>query len=412
MTIKLHSLLIALSVISFYSCNAQNRFDPATGQAISDRPKPAKPQPGTSVAAEKQPEIVALLANKKVALLVNQTSLVGSTHLVDTLVAQKVNIKKIFAPEHGFRGGADAGEHVKDSVDPKTRIPVVSLYGDKKKPSAQDLKDIDVVVFDVQDVGARFYTFISTLHYLMDACAENGKELVVLDRPNPNGWYVDGPVLKKEFQSFVGVDPIPVVHGLTVGEYAKMLNGEKWLEKEMQCKLTVVTCERYKHADHYKLPVKPSPNLPNDIAVFLYPSLCFFEGTEVSVGRGTDYPFQVIGAPGITTMPFSFTPESKPGAKTPPQLGKTCYGISFLRKTDPGIPGIQIGYLLKMYQAYPDKGKFFLANNFIDKLAGTDELRKQVLAGKTEQEIKASWAKDLEAFKVIRKKYLLYEDFE
>lgn len=411
MTIKLKSILIALSVFSFYSCNAQTRVDPETGQVITNRATtPAAP--GIGVAAEKQPEIVALLANKKVALLVNQTSLVGSTHLVDTLVAQKVNIKKIFAPEHGFRGGADAGEHVKDSVDPKTRIPVVSLYGNKKKPSAEDLKGIDVVVFDVQDVGARFYTFISTLHYLMEACAENGKELVVLDRPNPNGWYVDGPVLKKEFQSFVGVDPIPVVHGLTVGEYAKMLNGEKWLEKEMQCKLTVVTCNNYSHKSHYQLPVKPSPNLPNNTAVFLYPSLCFFEGTEISVGRGTDNPFQVIGAPEITGMQFSFTPESKPGAKTPPHLGKTCYGISFLRKTDPGVPGIQIGYLLKMYQAYPDKSKFFLANNFIDKLAGTDELRKQVLAGKTEQEIKASWAKDLDAYKVIRKKYLLYEDFE
>lgn len=412
MTINLKSVVIALSAISFFSCNAQNRVDPETGQMINNRPKPAAPQPGIGVAAEKQPEIVALLANKKVALLVNQTSLVGSTHLVDTLVAQKVALKKIFAPEHGFRGGADAGEHVKDSIDPKTRIPVVSLYGNKKKPSADDLKGIDVVVFDVQDVGARFYTFISTLHYLMEACAENGKELVVLDRPNPNGWYVDGPVLKKEFQSFVGVDPIPVVHGLTVGEYAKMLNGEKWLEKGMQCKLTVVTCNNYSHKSHYQVPVKPSPNLPNEVAVFLYPSLCFFEGTEISVGRGTEHPFQVIGAPEITGMQFSFTPESKPGAKTPPHLGKTCYGISFLRKTDLFIPGIQIAYLLKMYQAYPDKGKFFLANNFIDKLAGTDELRKQVLEGKTEAQIKQSWQKDLEAYKQIRKKYLLYEDFE
>lgn len=377
---------------------------------MQSTPAPAALKLG--VAAEKQAEIVALLANKNVALLVNQTSVVGTTHLVDTLVAQKVRIKKIFAPEHGFRGGADAGEHVKDSIDPKTKIPVVSLYGNKKKPSAADLKGIDVVIFDIQDVGARFYTFISSLHYLMEACAENNIELIVLDRPNPNGWYVDGPVLKKEFQSFVGVDPIPVVHGLTVGEYAQMLNGEKWLEKGQQCNLKVVTCTNYKHADRYSLPVKPSPNLPNDLAIYLYPSLCFFEGTDISVGRGTDYPFQIIGAPTITGMPFSFAPESKPGAKTPPHLGKTCYGINFLRKTDTSIPGIQIGYLLKMYAAYPDKSKFFLASNFIDKLAGTDELRKQVLAGKTEQEIKASWTKDLDAYKVIRKKYLLYTDFE
>lgn len=361
--------------------------------------------------AERLSEYLPLLKGKKVALLVNQTAVVSRTHLVDTLLTYGVEIQKIFAPEHGFRGSADAGEHVKDNVDAKTKIPIISLYGDKKKPSNEDLADVDLMIFDIQDVGARFYTFISSLHYLMEACAENDKELLVLDRPNPNGWYIDGPVLKKEFQSFVGVDPIPVVHGLTVGEYAQMVNGEKWLPNGAQCKLAVITCQKYDHTIHYSLPVKPSPNLPNDIAIYLYPSICFFEGTDISVGRGTSTPFQIIGSPTLKVKDFSFTPGSKPGAKSPPHLTKVCFGYD-LRGNDRSVGTLNLSYLLKTYSDYNDAAKFFLPNNFFDKLAGTDELRNQIIAKKSEAEIKAGWKKDLEAYKKMRKQYLLYKDFE
>ncbi len=361
--------------------------------------------------AERVNELIPLLHGKKVALLVNQTSMVGQTHLVDTLLSYKINIKKIFAPEHGFRGGADAGEHVADSIDSKSKLKVISLYGDKKRPSNQDLKDVDVVVFDIQDVGARFYTFISTLHYLMEACAENKKELIVLDRPNPNGWYVDGPVLKKEFQSFVGVDPIPVVHGLTIGEYAQMVNGEKWLPEGAQCNLKIIACHNYDHTMHYRLPVKPSPNLSNDVATFNYPSICYFEGTDISVGRGTDAPFQMIGSPLIKVRNFSFMPKSLPGAKSPPHLNQVCFGWD-LRRENTTKPGINLSFLIKTYQAFSDTSKYFLPNGFFDKLAGTDELRKQIIAGKTEAEIKASWKNDLEEYKKKRRMYLLYKDFE
>lgn len=361
--------------------------------------------------AERTKEYLPLLKGKRVALLVNQTSILGNTHLVDTLLASGITIQKIFAPEHGFRGLADAGEHISNEKDKKTGLTVVSLYGGKKSPSNEDLTDVDLVIFDIQDVGARFYTFISSLHYLMQSCADNHKELIVLDRPNPNGWYIDGPVLQKDFQSFVGVDAIPVVHGLTVGEYAQMVNGEKWLKNGSQCKLTVITCANYTHAMRYSLPVKPSPNLPNDIAVYLYPSLCFFEGTDVSVGRGTDFPFQVIGSPSSQLKDFSFTPVSKPGARTPPHLNKVCYGMD-LMAVDKGKPGLQLSYLIKMLEAYTQKETFFLPNNFFDKLAGNAELRKQLLDGKSENEIKEKWASALNAYKQIRKKYLLYPDFE
>lgn len=359
--------------------------------------------------AERLSELLPLLQGKKVALMINQTALVGETFLVDTLLHRKIDIKKIFAPEHGFRGKADAGENVNDSIDNKTGLAVISVYGKKKKPSAADLADVDVVIFDIQDVGARFYTFISSLHYLMEACAENGKELIVLDRPNPNGFYVDGPVLKKEFQSFVGVDPVPVVYGLTVGEYAKMVNGEKWLPGGIQCKLKIIGCEHYTHADKFSLPVKPSPNLPNQSAIALYPYLCFFEGTNISVGRGTNQPFQIIGSPKTKFEgAYEFTPESKPGAKEPPFLNQKCYGFEL----KPAQKKTCFYYVLEMYKLYSDKESFFLKSNFFDKLTGTDEIRKMIIAGKTEDEIKASYAKELEAFKVIRKKYLLYEDFE
>ncbi|MCS6935681.1 MAG: DUF1343 domain-containing protein [Chitinophagales bacterium] len=361
--------------------------------------------------AEQTEQYLPLLKDKRVALVVNHTSRVGDTHLVDLLAASGVSIRKIFAPEHGFRGMADAGEHVRDTVDGTTGAPVISLYGEKKKPTAEDLKDVDVVVFDMQDVGARFYTYLSTLHYVMEACAEHNKELIVLDRPNPNGWYVDGPVLKPELRSFVGVAPIPVVHGLTLGEYARMANGEKWLKGELQCRLTVIPCLHYTHKMRYSLPVKPSPNLPNDVAVYLYPSLCFFEGTDISVARGTDFPFQAYGSPKITLRNFSFIPRSVPGARRPPHENRVCFGFD-LRRMSTSAPGIQLNYLLTAYRYHSDTASFFLKNNFFDKLAGNTELRRQITGGKTEQEIRASWQADLAAYKEKRRKYLLYEDFE
>ncbi len=390
----------------FNSCNSQSATSVSQPQTINNRPAI-----GITTGAERLDILLPLLKDKNVALLVNQTAMVGGTHLVDTLLAYHINIKKIFAPEHGFRGSADAGEHVRDSVDAKTKIKIISLYGGKKKPSAQDLKDVDVMIFDIQDVGVRFYTFISSLHYLMETCEENNKQLIVLDRPNPNGWYVDGPVLEKKFQSFVGVDPIPVVHGLTVGEYAQMVNGEKWLPNGMQCNLKVVECLNYNHTMRYSIPAKPSPNLPNDVAIYNYPSICYFEGTDVSVGRGTDYPFQVVGAPQISIRSYSFTPQSKPGAKTPPHLNKVCYGFD-LRNVNTDKAEINLSYLTKTYAVFSDTAKYFLPNLFFDKLSGTDELRKQIIAHKTETEIKASWKNGLDDYKTKRKKYLLYKDFE
>lgn len=360
--------------------------------------------------AERMEEYLPILKNKSVALVVNQTARVHQTHLVDTLLTKGINIRRIFAPEHGFRGGADAGEHVRDSVDTKTGIPVVSLYGSKKKPGAEDLKDIDIVVFDIQDVGARFYTFISTLHYLMEASAEHGKELLVLDRPNPNGWYVDGPVLRPEFQSFVGVAPIPVVHGLTVGEYAGMVNGEHWIAKP--CSLRVISCWNYDHKIRYSLPVKPSPNLPNDVAIRLYPYLCFFEGANVSVGRGTDAPFQVMGSPETKFEgAYIFTPQSKPGAKNPPFLNQRCYGYD-LRNEQETEGRYLFYYVTKMYRHYSNKKDFFLKNRFFDNLCGTDRIRRMMEEGRSDEEIRESYKEELAAYKIIRKKYLLYPDFE
>ena len=359
--------------------------------------------------AERLDQLLPLIKGKRIALMVNQTAVLGNTALVDTLHMLGTNIKKIFSPEHGFRGNADAGASVKDSVDTKTGLPVISVYGKKKKPTTADLADVDIVIFDIQDVGVRYYTFISSLHYLMEACAENNKELIVLDRPNPNGFYVDGPVLKKEFQSFVGVDPIPVVYGMTIGEYAQMVNGEKWLAGEAHCKLKVIPCLGYDHSATFTIPVNPSPNLRHPDAISLYPYLGFFEGTNISVGRGTDEPFRVIGSPKTRFKgAFEFTPQSMPGAKEPPFLNRVCYGYSL----KPGKPISCFHYVLTMYKLYSDKDEFFLKNNFFDKLAGTDEIRKMIVAGKNEHEIKAAYSEDLEAFKVKRNKYLLYKDFE
>lgn len=357
---------------------------------------------------ERPLEYLPLLKDKKVALVVNQTSMNDSVHLVDLLLAEKVFVEKIFAPEHGFRGTADAGEKINDGIDAKTGLPIVSLYGSHKKPTIEDLQGIDIVVFDIQDVGARFYTYISTLHYIMEACAENNIQLLVLDRPNPNGHFVDGYVLEPKYKSFVGMHPVPIVHGMTIAEYAEMINGEKWLKNGIECDLKIVKCLHYNRNEIYVLPIKPSPNLPNAQAINLYPSLCFFEGTQVSVGRGTAFPFQTMALPTIDSSfaSFSFTPKSTAGAKYPKHQNKMCYGFDL--RNENTLQKIQLDYLIKMYNLSTDKDNFFLKNLFIDKLAGTDRLRKAIVAQKTADEIRLEWQNELNDFKTIRKKYLLY----
>ena len=354
-------------------------------------------------------KFLPLLKNKKVAIVGNPTSIVFNTHkkavhLVDTLLQHKVTILKVFAPEHGFRGKADAGEIVKNGIDLKTNLPIISLYGKNKKPSPEVLKDIDIIVFDIQDVGARFYTYISSLHYVMEACAENNIPMLILDRPNPNGHYFDGPILQKEFKSFVGLHPIPIVHGLTIGEYAQMINGEKWLKNELTCNLEVIKLENYTHNNSYELPVKPSPNLPNAASINLYPSLCLFEGTPISVGRGTDMQFQIYGSPDLPKTEFSFIPQPNVGAKYPKHENKTCYGKDLSSETK--FNQLQLKWLLKAYKDYPNKDTFF--TSFFKKLSGSNVLQQQIEQGLTEEEIRASWKKGLEQFELVRTKYLLY----
>ena len=364
------------------------------------------------IPAAEQPNLyLPLLKDKHIALVVNHSSLVGKIHLLDTLLKQGVKVQKIFAPEHGFRGKADAGAHIKNSRDSKTGLPIISLYGKHKKPTKADLKGIDLILFDIQDVGVRFYTYLSTLHYIMEAGAEQQLPVMVLDRPNPNGHYIDGPILQKKYRSFVGLHPVPVVYGMTIGEYAKMINGERWLKGGAKVQLTVIPLANYTHQSFYSLPVKPSPNLPNDRAVALYPSLAFFEGTVISAGRGTKKPFQLYGAPKYEIKKFSFVPQSRPGAKYPKFKGKRCYGVDLSKtdfKKDRAKQKLNLDYLQDAYTNYPDKKRFFLKNRFIDKLAGSDQLRKQILSGTSEKMIRKSWERDLEKFKKIRKKYLLY----
>ncbi len=363
--------------------------------------------PPISVGAEQTKQYLPLLKHKKVALVVNNTAQVGNEHLLDYLLAQKVDVVKIFSPEHGFRGDADAGEKVESTKDAKTGLPIVSLYGDNKKIKKEQLEQVDVIVFDIQDVGARFFTYLSTLHYVMEACAENKKKLVLLDRPNPNGDYVDGPVLEKGFTSFVGMHPIPIVHGMTLGELATLINAEKWLKDSLACDLAVSKCKNYTHSTPYAPPIKPSPNLPNKQAIRLYPSVCLFEGTVVSVARGTDTPFQMIGIPDSNGTGFSFTPKSIPGmAKKPLYENKTCFGKD-LRQVEPKAE-VDLSYLIEMYASYPFKEKFF--NSFFNKLAGNATLQQQIKDGKTEDEIRRSWQVQLDLFKDKRKKYLLYSE--
>ncbi|QNS42535.1 DUF1343 domain-containing protein [Chryseobacterium manosquense] len=359
-----------------------------------------------------RPELyLPLLKDKTIAVVTNQTGLLQDrTFLVDFLVKNNVEIKSIFAPEHGFRGDADAGEHVKNGVDTKTGIPIVSLYGSNKKPKPEQLKDIDVVLFDIQDVGVRFYTYISTLTYVMEAAAENKVEVIVLDRPNPHDGYIDGPVLKDAWKSFVGMHKIPVVYGLTIGEYGKMVNGEQWLSNKIQAKYTLIPMLNYHKKQRYGVSDKPSPNLPNNQSINLYPSLCFFEGTQVSVGRGTDLPFQIYGSPWLKNMNYQFTPKPNFGAKDPFLNGKLCYGEN-LSQNHSDLRELRMDWLVNAYKNYKNKDQnFFLKNLFFDKLAGSDELRKQIISGKTAEEIKASWNKDLEDFQRIRAKYVIYED--
>lgn len=361
--------------------------------------------------AERFDVYLPMLKDKKAGLVVNNTSMVGQEHLVDFLVQHEIKIAGIFAPEHGYRGEAAAGEEIRDGKDQKTGIPVVSLYGETRKPAPEQLAGLDVIIFDIQDVGCRFYTYISTLHLVIEACVENNVPLIVLDRPNPNGDYVAGPVLKPEFQSFVGMNPIPVVHGCTVGELAKMINGEGWTKARNKCDLTVIPVLGYTHLTPYQLPVKPSPNLPNYLSVRLYPSLCFFEATSISVGRGTEFPFQVLGGLNPNFGDFQFTPVDMPGIATNPlHKGKTCFGVDLRNLTE--IKTFTLKFFLDFYQQFEKKEDFITRESWFNLLAGTDEVLKQIKAGKTEDEIVQSWQPELTKYKDIRKKYLLYPDFE
>lgn len=401
---KVYTLVFFLCTQLAFSCNQTTHVASTSANEKPSAQTPASAQ--VVIGAQQLDVILPKLKGKNVALVVNNTSVIGKTHLTDTLIASGVTLKKIFAPEHGFRGTADAGEHVKDGIDIKTGLPLVSLYGSNKKPSPEQLQDVDVVVFDIQDVGVRFYTYISTMHYMMEACAEQNKKLIILDRPNPNGSYVDGPVLELPFKSFLGMHPIPLVHGLTVGELALMINGEGWLTGQKKCDIEIIAVKNWKHADPWPLKEKPSPNLPNDQSILLYPSLGLFEGTVMSVGRGTQMPFQVVGHPDLKDMDFQFTPVSIPGmAKNPLYENKVCYGID-LRNVK-AKRELDLQYLLKMYQAFPDKSKFFNDKNF-DTHLGTSSLREQIKQGISEEDIRKSWRVRLDDYKNMRSKYLLY----
>ncbi len=417
--------LLALYFISFAAAAQMNK-----ASSLKDKIIPA---------AERMETYLPFLKNKRVAVFANATSMVNHTHLVDTLLKSGINVVKIFGPEHGFRGDADAGEEIGNMTDKKTGIPIISLYGDHKKPTAKDFAGVDVLLFDIQDVGVRFYTYISSLEYFIEAALENSKPLLILDRPNPNGFYVDGPVLEKEYKSFVGMQPIPIVYGMTMGEYAMMLMGENWLSPAANAKnkynvstnptadtafhVMVIKNKGYNHNSHYRLPVNPSPNLKQMQSIYWYPSTCFFEGTVLSEGRGTDSPFQIFGHPDYPKNLFSFTPNPNEGAKSSKLFGKKCYGWN-LTGTEAEVLAevdskIQLKWLLQAYKMFPDKTKFFLLpksgnmkESFFNKLVGNNDLWQQLKAGKTESEIRKSWEPALSNFKNIRKKYLLYEDFE
>ena len=387
-------LILLFSTLTFFKLNAQ-----------------------IEVGAKQFDEYFPLLKGKNIGVVVNQTSVVDDVHIIDCLIEKGINVKKIFSPEHGFRGKADAGEYVKNGIDIETGLPVISLYGSNKKPKTEQINDLDVLLFDIQDVGARFYTYISTMHYVMEACAENNKKMVVLDRPNPNGFYVDGPVLDMSIQSFVGMHPIPIVHGLTVGELALMINGEKWLKGNKTCDLEVIKCKNYTHKSTYNLPIKPSPNLPNMKSIYLYPSLCLIEGTTFSCGRGTNKQFQIYGHPNNnkTKYNFTFTPKPNDGSKNPKHNGKTCYGVNLSSKSTSELKKnkLQLNHILSLYNSFNHSNyQFFNNNNLFDKLAGNTTLKQQLIDKKSEEEIRKSWEPELSDYKKMRKNYLLYPDFD
>ncbi|NGY37198.1 DUF1343 domain-containing protein [Flavobacterium sp. XN-5] len=397
-------LIKKITFILLFSISFQASSAPSS---IEIDPKLNNSKSVIKTGADNIDKYLPLLKGKKVGIVTNQTGvLTTKVHLVDFLLGQKINVQTIFAPEHGFRGTADAGEHVVDGKDPKTGLSIISLYGSNKKPKKEQLEAIDIMVFDLQDVGARFYTYISSLHYVMEACAENGIPLLVLDRPNPNGSIVDGPLLEKEFTSFVGMHPIPLLHGMTIGEYAQMINGQKWLENESKCMLTVIPCLNYNRNMEYSILEKPSPNLPNNQSINLYASLCFFEGTNVSMGRGTEKQFQIYGSPFLNkkSFDFSFTPKPNFGAKDPMHNGKECFGEDLT--SYPKLKRLELKWLIKAYENTSDKTKFF--NGFFTKLAGTKKLQQQIENGVSENKIRKTWKNDLTTFKKMRKSYLIY----
>ncbi len=402
--VSIKFLILSLIVISTFGGSCQNQL---YIKKQTDDNKLVLP------GAYRTSEYLPLLKGKTVGIVANNTSLINQTYLVDTLLSLGINIKKIFGPEHGFRGDQPDGKEILNGKDSKTGIDVISLYGNHKKPTQSDLAGINVMVFDIQDVGARFYTYISTLTYVMEACAENNVQLIVFDRPNPNGYYVDGPVLEPGYSSFVGMHQIPIVYGMTIGEYAKMVNGEKWIKEGTRCNLTIIKCGNYTHDSRYQLPVRPSPNLQDMKSIYLYPSLCLFEGTVVSVGRGTESPFKVFGHPKYTSGSYSFTPKPIKGvSEDPPLKGQLCYGQKLDNEAEiierEGL--IELKWLLEAYKNLSPKTEFF--SIYFDKLSGNSTLREQIIAGKSESEIRRSWQPGLDAFMKVRKKYLLYPDFE
>jgi len=398
-------IIIVFVLLCGYNAEAQIRYVDTSAKTITDD--------SIRNGAERTELYFPVLKGKNVAIVANQTSKIGKVSLVDSLLNAGITIKKIFCPEHGFRGKTEAGKNISNSVDSITGLPIVSLYGKHYKPKNADLKGIDIVVYDIQDVGVRFYTYISTMTYVMEACAENNIEFLILDRPNPNGYYIDGPVLEKEFTSFAGLHPVPIVYGLTAAEYACMVNGEGWLKNGVKCNLRYITVDDYNHSYMYILPIPPSPNLPNMDAVYLYPSLGLFEGTKISVGRGTEKPFQVIGSPFIKNKKFSFTPQSVAGCANPPYKGEKCYGYDLTNFSEiyvKSLRQIYIYWLQATYKEMNDSLNFF--NNYFNNLAGNAVLKEQIISGKSEEEIRESWKSGLDAYKAIRKKYILYPDFE
>jgi len=399
--------LKSIFIFLIFSCTAKPQSDVSTLDRTTASIDPLELNPITG--ASKTSEYLPMLKDKKVAIVGNQTSVVAKTHLVDTLLSYDVNVVKVFAPEHGFRGEADAGEHVTNEIDEKTGVSIVSLYGKNKKPTSAQLSGVDIVVFDIQDVGVRFYTYISTLHYVMEACAENEIPVVILDRPNPNGHYVDGPVLNSDYKSFVGMHPVPIVHGMTIGEYGQMINGERWLKNKIQCELTVIKCDNYDHSTPWSLEIRPSPNLRSDLSIALYPSLCLLEATDVTVGRGTPYPFEQYGHPDFPdSLDYSFTPEPDFGAKNPKHNGTKCYGVKLDSTNYNRMYQLDLSFLMDAYERMNGdlfRGKktrmFFL-------LCGSDQILKQLKTGKSAEEMRSTWQTDLNEFKKKREKYLLY----